>query len=141
YWPQLVLGFAFNWGALLGSSAVLGTCDWAVALPLYFSGVAWTIFYDTIYAHQDKTDDLSSGVKSTALLFAERSPQILSFFGGSFVSLLALAGYMNGQGLPFYLISVLGSAAHLTWQMRTVKWNEPSSCWKKFGSNRDLGLL
>lgn len=52
YWPQFVLGMAFNWGALLGSSAVLGTCDWAVALPLYAGSICWTLVYDTIYAHQ-----------------------------------------------------------------------------------------
>ena len=58
YWPQLVLGLTFNWGALLGWSAVHGSCNWSVCLPLYIAGVSWTLMYDTIYAHQDKYDDV-----------------------------------------------------------------------------------
>ncbi|RXG62123.1 4-hydroxybenzoate polyprenyltransferase, mitochondrial [Armadillidium vulgare] len=67
YWPQLMLGFTFNWGALLGWSAVQGSCDWSVVLPLYIAGISWTLIYDTIYAHQDKKDDALIGIKSTAL--------------------------------------------------------------------------
>ncbi|GAA5849541.1 hypothetical protein JCM5353_000390, partial [Sporobolomyces roseus] len=141
YWPQFVLGLAFNWGALLGSSAILGVCDWTVALPLYAGSVAWTIVYDTIYAHQDKTDDIHANVKSTALLFDKQSLPILSAFSLSFVSLLSLSGYLNGQGLPFYLVSVGGAAAHLVWQLRGVDWDSRESCWKFFGSNRDLGAI
>ncbi|GAA5932866.1 4-hydroxybenzoate octaprenyltransferase [Sporobolomyces koalae] len=141
YWPQFVLGLAFNWGALLGSSAVLGHCDWQVALPLYAGSVAWTIVYDTIYAHQDKTDDVHANVKSTALLFGDRSLPILTGFSTGFVSLLALSGYLNGQGPAFYLMSVGGAAAHLAWQLRSVDWDQRDSCWKFFGSNRDLGAI
>ncbi|GAA6062465.1 hypothetical protein JCM10212_005368 [Sporobolomyces blumeae] len=141
YWPQFVLGLAFNWGALLGSSAILGTCDWQVALPLYAGSVAWTIVYDTIYAHQDKTDDVHANVKSTALLFGDRSLPILTAFSTSFVSLLALSGYLNHQGPAFYLLSVGGAAAHLAWQLRRVEWDSRDSCWKFFGSNRDLGAI
>ncbi|KAJ2753829.1 Para-hydroxybenzoate--polyprenyltransferase, mitochondrial precursor (PHB:polyprenyltransferase), partial [Coemansia pectinata] len=69
YWPQLVLGLAFNWGALVGWTAVTGGMNWGVALPLYAAGVSWTLVYDTIYGHQDKRDDVAAGVKSTSLLF------------------------------------------------------------------------
>ncbi|GAA5890988.1 hypothetical protein JCM8208_003120 [Rhodotorula glutinis] len=141
HWPQLVLGLAFNWGALLGSSAVLGQCDWTVALPLYAGSVAWTIAYDTIYAHQDKTDDVHAGVKSTALLFGDQSRPILSAFSASFVSLLALSGYLNGQGPAFFALSVAGAAAHLAWQLRTVDLDSRESCWRTFASNRDLGAI
>ncbi|GAA6022806.1 hypothetical protein JCM11491_006413 [Sporobolomyces phaffii] len=141
YWPQFVLGLAFNWGALLGSSAVLGHCDWQVALPLYAGSVAWTIVYDTIYAHQDKTDDVAANVKSTALLFDRHSLPILSAFSASFVSLLTLAGYLNGQGPAFYVVSAGGAAAHLAWQLRNVEWDDRDSCWKFFRSNRDLGAI
>ncbi|GAA5877515.1 hypothetical protein JCM16303_003360 [Sporobolomyces ruberrimus] len=141
YWPQFVLGLAFNWGALLGSSAVLGQCDWQVALPLYAGSVAWTIVYDTIYAHQDKTDDIHANVKSTALLFGDKSLPILTTFSASFLSLLTLSGYLNHQGPIFYLVSVGGAAAHLTWQLRNVEWDKRESCWKFFGSNRDLGAI
>ncbi|KAI5479146.1 4-hydroxybenzoate hexaprenyltransferase [Pseudohyphozyma bogoriensis] len=141
YWPQFVLGLAFNWGALLGSSAMLGVCDWGVALPLYVGSVAWTIVYDTIYAHQDKSDDIHAGVKSTALLFGENTRPILTGFSASFISLLTLAGYLNHQSLPFYLISVGGSAMHLLWQLRTADLETRESCWKVFKSNRDLGAI
>ncbi|CDR42827.1 hypothetical protein NBRC10512_006653 [Rhodotorula toruloides] len=141
YWPQFVLGMAFNWGALLGSSAVLGVCDWQVALPLYAGSIAWTIVYDTIYAHQDKVDDVKAGVKSTALLFAERSRPILTAFSASFISLLALSGYLNAQGPAFYALSVGGAAAHLAWQLRNADLDSRESCWEMFKSNRDLGAI
>jgi 4-hydroxybenzoate polyprenyltransferase len=80
YWPQFFLGLAFNWGALVGYSAVLGYCEWSVALPLYVAGIAWTLVYDTIYAHQDKVDDVTVGVKSTALLFGDKTKQYLTVF-------------------------------------------------------------
>ncbi|GAA6004633.1 hypothetical protein JCM10207_000962 [Rhodosporidiobolus poonsookiae] len=141
YWPQAVLGLAFNWGALLGSSAVLGACNWTVALPLYAGSVAWTIVYDTIYAHQDKHDDVHAGVKSTALLFGAQTRPILSAFSASFVSLLALSGYLNAQGPAFYALSVGGAAAHLAWQLRKADLETRESCWEIFKSNRDLGAI
>ncbi|GAA5919782.1 hypothetical protein JCM1841_005855 [Sporobolomyces salmonicolor] len=141
YWPQFVLGLAFNWGALLGSSAVLGVCDWTVALPLYAGSVAWTIVYDTIYAHQDKADDVDAGVKSTALLFGTATKPILTAFSASFVSLLALSGYLNHHGPAFYALSVGGAAAHLAWQLRTADLESRESCWRVFRSNRDLGAI
>ncbi|KAI8971880.1 UbiA prenyltransferase family [Mycotypha africana] len=141
YWPQTVLGLAFNWGALLGWSAITGSLDYSVAGPLYAGGVCWTLVYDTIYAHQDKKDDIRAGVKSTALRFGERTPQWLTGFSTAFVGMTALAGYMNGQGLPFYLISVLGTASHLAWQLRTVNYNDTASCWSKFKSNTWAGAI
>ncbi|CAD6886626.1 unnamed protein product [Tilletia laevis] len=89
YWPQLVLGLAFNWGALLGWSAVAGSSAWAVTLPIYAGTVCWTIVYDTIYAHQDKRDDVKAGVKSTALLFKGRTKAILSLFSIGFIAAVA----------------------------------------------------
>lgn len=141
YWPQVVLGLAFNYGALVGWSAMMGSVDWNVCAPLYAGGVAWTLTYDTIYAHQDKKDDVIAGVKSTALRFGEKTPQWLAGFSSAFVGLTALAGYMNGQGLPFYLISVGGAAAHLAWQLRTVNYDDPKSCWQKFRSNHQTGAI
>ncbi|KAF9395459.1 Para-hydroxybenzoate--polyprenyltransferase, mitochondrial precursor (PHB:polyprenyltransferase) [Podila verticillata] len=141
YWPQVVLGLAFNWGALLGSSAMLGTTNWAVALPLYASGICWTLVYDTIYAHQDKKDDIKIGVKSTALRFGEKTPTYLAAFSTGMVSMLALSGYMNDQGPLFYALSVGGAAAHLAWQLRTVNYDNPADCWSKFASNKWTGAL
>ncbi|KAF9353736.1 Para-hydroxybenzoate--polyprenyltransferase, mitochondrial precursor (PHB:polyprenyltransferase) [Mortierella sp. AD094] len=141
YWPQVVLGLAFNWGALLGSSAMLGTANWQVALPLYASGVCWTLVYDTIYAHQDKRDDVKIGVKSTALRFGKKTPEYLAAFSTGMVSMLALAGYMNDQGPLFYALSVGGAAAHLAWQLKTVDYENPIDCWSKFASNKWTGAL
>lgn len=97
YWPQLVLGFAFNWGAMLGWSAVAGAVDWAVVLPLYTGSILWTLVYDTIYAHQDKTDDVHAGVKSTALLFGDKTKPMLSAFSAGTIGLF---GYSASLALP-----------------------------------------
>ena len=79
-----------------------GSCDWAVVLPLYCAGISWTMIYDTIYAHQDKYDDVIVGVKSTALKFGEQTPVCLSCFATTMVSCLAYCGWTTGQTWPFY---------------------------------------
>uniref|UniRef100_A0A8C7LZN7 Coenzyme Q2 4-hydroxybenzoate polyprenyltransferase n=1 Tax=Oncorhynchus mykiss TaxID=8022 RepID=A0A8C7LZN7_ONCMY len=136
YWPQLVLGLSlktliciasivtntnipfaierltFNWGELLGWSAVFGSCDWSVCLPLYFSGVVWTSIYDTIYAHQ-----VLVGVKSIALRFQEHTNNWLSGFMMAMMLRLVVAGFNAEQTLPYY------------------------DCWKKCISIRTLGLF
>ncbi|KAJ2700653.1 Para-hydroxybenzoate--polyprenyltransferase, mitochondrial precursor (PHB:polyprenyltransferase) [Coemansia sp. IMI 203386] len=141
YWPQLVLGLAYNWGALAGWSAVAGSIDWAVALPLYAAGVSWTLVYDTIYGHQDKRDDIIAGVKSTSLLFADKTKAILSGFSTSTIGLICLSGYMNGQGLPFYATVLGAGTAHLVWQLRKVDIDNPAVCWSVFKSNTWFGAI
>ncbi|KAM9393633.1 4-hydroxybenzoate polyprenyltransferase, mitochondrial [Pholidichthys leucotaenia] len=140
YWPQFVLGLTFNWGALLGWSAVKGSCDWSVCLPLYFSGVMWTLIYDTIYAHQDKEDDMKIGVKSTALKFQDQTKPWLSAFTVAMMSGLVLAGVNAEQTLPYYAI-LTTVVLHLTHQIYTLDINKPEDCWRKFVSNKNLGLL
>lgn len=140
YWPQLVLGLTFNWGALLGWSAIHGSCDWSVCLPLYFSGVMWTLVYDTIYAHQDKRDDIVIGVKSTALKFKEDTKQWLSGFSTAMVSGLCVAGMNCDQTFPYYS-AVAAVGAHLAYQIYTLDIDKPEDCWKKFASNRTVGVL
>ncbi|CAH2301637.1 4-hydroxybenzoate polyprenyltransferase, mitochondrial [Pelobates cultripes] len=140
YWPQLVLGLTFNWGALLGWSAVKGSCDWSVCLPLYVSGVMWTLIYDTIYAHQDKKDDVLVGVKSTALRFNDQTKQWLSGFSVALLSGLTLTGLSCEQTLPYYTaVTLIG--AHLAHQIYTLDINNAEDCWKKFSANRTVGLL
>ncbi|XP_063616025.1 4-hydroxybenzoate polyprenyltransferase, mitochondrial-like [Penaeus indicus] len=119
YWPQLMLGFTFNWGALLGWASVRGTCDWAVCLPLYAAGVAWTLIYDTIYAHQDKCDDAIIGIKSTALKFGDQTWKWLSGFGLTFVSCLLLTGYNAQLAWPYYS-AVAVATFHVTNQVRKL---------------------
>lgn len=140
YWPQLILGMTFNWGALLGWSAVQGSCDWSVCLPLYVSGICWTIIYDTIYAHQDKAEDLLLGIKSTAIKFGEKTKYWLSGFGSTMVLSLLMAGMQCDQTWPYYT-SVVVVAGHLCRQMMTLDINSSEDCSKKFISNKYVGLL
>jgi 4-hydroxybenzoate polyprenyltransferase len=100
--------------------------------------LTWT---DSITQIQDKTDDIHANVRSTALLFGEQSKPILSAFSLSFCSLLAYAGHLNAQGLPFYMISVAGAASHLLWQIRKLKIDDRANCWELFKSNRNLGFI
>ncbi|KAI8322287.1 4-hydroxybenzoate polyprenyl transferase [Martensiomyces pterosporus] len=139
YWPQLVLGLAFNWGTLAGWAAIAGDLNLVVTLPLYAAGIAWTLVYDTIYGHQDKRDDVAVGVKSTALLFGENTKTILSGFSASTLGLLCLSGYMNGQGMPFYMTVLGAGGAHLAWQLRKVDIDNPAVCWNIFKSNAWFG--
>jgi 4-hydroxybenzoate polyprenyltransferase len=139
YWPQIVLGLAFSWGALMGWPALLGRLD-VPPLLLYAGAIFWVIGYDTIYAHQDREDDALIGIKSTALLFGTRTRPALSVFYGLAVLLLALSEWSAGGGL----ISALGIgafAAHLAWQVNRLDIADPALCLRLFKSNRDAGLL
>jgi 4-hydroxybenzoate polyprenyltransferase len=139
YWPQIGLGLAFSWGALMGWAAAFGRLD-APALLLYAGAIAWVIGYDTIYAHQDREDDALIGIKSTALLFGERTKPALAVFYTAAVLLIGLAGYFAGAGLVFAAGLAL-FAAHLAWQIRRLDIADPALCLAIFKSNRDAGLL
>jgi 4-hydroxybenzoate polyprenyltransferase len=139
WWPQVVLGLAFNWGAMMGWAAVRHEFGWGT-LPLYVAGICWTMVYDTIYAHQDKLDDLKVGVKSTALRFGAATKQWLTGFAILQVLLTAIAFNAANLSWPAYLV-LLVVAGHLAWQIRTVDLNHPKDCLMKFQSNRNLGLL
>lgn len=139
YWPQLFLGLAFNWGALLGFAAVSGRIPPA-ALSLYIGGVFWTLAYDTIYAHQDKEDDAVIGVKSAALKLGQATrPWVAAFFLLS-LALIDLAGVLAGAPTIFHL-GVVAAAAHAAWQLSQLNTDDPDNCLKVFRSNRDFGLI
>jgi 4-hydroxybenzoate polyprenyltransferase len=146
WWPQVFLGLAFNWGAILAFAAHAG----AVSLPAvlaYGAGIAWTLFYDTIYAHQDKEDDALIGVKSTARLFGENSRAWLRGFMIVAMALLAAAIVVTPLGperflaMVVALIGVWGFGGHMMWQMRRLNVDDPASCMVIFRSNRDAGLI
>ncbi len=139
YWPQLVLGLTFKWGALVGWSAARGTLEWP-AIVLYFGSVAWTIGYDTIYAHQDKEDDLALGLKSTALRFGDRTKAWVGGFYAFALVTWALAAWLTGVGLVG-LLALAGAAAHMAWQVATLDISDPANGLRRFKSNRDLGWL
>jgi len=102
---------------------------------LGFGTWCWTIWYDTIYGCQDKSDDVKAGIKSTAVLFGSGVKIYLAHFGAVFITCLALAGAYNNQDIGFYMVSVVGGAIHLVWQLRNVDTQVPASCWRTFYSN------
>jgi 4-hydroxybenzoate polyprenyltransferase len=138
-WPQIVLGLAFSWGALMGWAAAFGTLD-APAFLLYAGAIAWVIGYDTIYAHQDREDDALIGVKSTALLFGTKTKPILAGFYVLAVILIGFAGYLAGAGWAFAL-GLLAFAADLGRQVVRLDIDDPALCLVLFKSNRDAGLI
>ena len=139
YWPQIFLGLAFSWGALMGWAAAFGRLD-APAVLLYAGSIAWVIHYDTIYAHQDADDDALLGLKSTALLFRDNTKPMLTLFSATAVILLGLAGFSTGAGVVFAL-GLATFAAHLAWQIWRIDIADPALCLRLFKSNRDAGLI
>ena len=139
WWPQVVLGLAFSWGALMGFAVILGRID-AAAFVLYAGSIAWVIGYDTIYAHQDAEDDALIGVKSTARLFGQRTHQALVAFYALAVALIGCAIWLAGGGWPAWF-GLVAFAAHLAWQIARLKIGDPALCLRVFKSNRDAGLL
>jgi 4-hydroxybenzoate polyprenyltransferase len=139
YWPQIVLGLAFSWGALMGWPATFGRLD-PPALLLYAGAICWVIGYDTIYAHQDREDDAFIGIKSTALLFGARTKPMLAIFFGLAVVLIGWAGWSAGGGIVLAL-GLLGFAAHLASQIGRLDIDDPALCLVLFKSNRDAGLI
>jgi 4-hydroxybenzoate polyprenyltransferase len=139
YWPQIVLGLAFSWGALMGWPAQFARLD-LPALLLYGGAICWVIGYDTIYAHQDREDDALIGIKSTALLFGDKTKPLIAVFYAFAVLLIAAAGISAGGGIVFVLGLVV-FAAHLAWQVARLDINDPVNCLMVFKSNRDAGLI
>jgi 4-hydroxybenzoate polyprenyltransferase len=139
WWPQIVLGLAFSWGALMGFAVTFGRID-ATALALYAGSIAWVIGYDTIYAHQDAEDDALIGIKSTALLFGARTKPALMAFYALAVVLIGVALMLAAAGSAAW-IGLAAFAAHLAWQIRRLEISDPALCSRVFKSNRDAGLL
>ncbi|KAH8981147.1 4-hydroxybenzoate polyprenyl transferase [Lactarius akahatsu] len=134
YWPQAWLGVAMNMISLVAWSALHAQLPVASG-ALIFGLWCWTLYYDTIYACQDKRDDVQAGVKSTALLFGAHVKKILAVFAGLLVTCLAAAGALNNQGIPYFILTVGGASAHLTIQLRNLDVDDPKSCLDIFESN------
>ncbi len=145
WWPQVFLGLAFNWGALLAWTAHTGSLGWP-AVVLYVAGIAWTLFYDTIYAHQDTEDDALIGVKSTARLFGDTTPRWLRGFLAATVALLGVAVILAAiDRSVLSLVLALGGpwamGWHLAWQLSRFDAQDGAGLLKIFRSNRDAGLI
>jgi 4-hydroxybenzoate polyprenyltransferase len=146
WWPQAFLGLAFNWGVLVAWTAQTGSLG-LPALLLYAGGIVWTLFYDTIYAHQDREDDALIGIKSTARLFGARTGHWLRGFLVATVLLLslgvvtALAPGNDPIVMALALAGVWAMGWHMQWQLGRLDISDPAVCLRLFRSNRDAGLL
>ena len=139
WWPQVVLGLAFSWGALMGFAAEFARIG-VTALVLYAGSIAWVIGYDTIYAHQDAEDDALIGIKSTALLFGAKTKPALAIFYSLAVVLIGVALWLGAARWPAW-IGLAAFAAHLVWQIKRLELGNSPLCLRLFKSNRDAGLL
>jgi 4-hydroxybenzoate polyprenyltransferase len=142
WWPQVFLGLAFNWGALLVWTAHTGALSWPAVL-LYLGGIAWTLFYDTIYAYQDVEDDALIGVKSTARRFGDRPLPWLRAFGAGTVILMSMAVLSALPALPatFALLGIWAMGWHLAWQLTQLDITDPALCLRLFRANRTTGMV
>jgi 4-hydroxybenzoate polyprenyltransferase len=139
-WPQLFLGLAFSWGALLGWTAFTGSIS-AAPLGLYAGSILWVIGYDTIYAHQDVKDDARIGIKSTALLLGATSKPWLAGFYALGLGGIALAAWLADVWMPAFGAVMIAGAAQLAWQVIDLDLNDPANCLAKFRSNHVFGMI
>ncbi|MFZ0098989.1 MAG: 4-hydroxybenzoate octaprenyltransferase, partial [Gemmobacter sp.] len=146
WWPQVFLGVAFNWGIFVAWAAHTGSLSWPPVL-LWLGSIAWTLFYDTIYAHQDKDDDALIGVKSTARLFGDAATPAwlqrflvltLTLMGAGVILALIEA---PGASLLLAIMGLMAFGAHLRWQLLRLDTTDPGLCLHLFRSNRDAGLI
>ncbi|CAO4369993.1 unnamed protein product [Caenorhabditis nigoni] len=140
YWPQFILGLTFNWGALLGWAALKGDLSSSAPFWMYAAALQWTLVYDTIYAHQDKADDIMIGVKSTALRLGADTKKWLSAFGVGTVASLTACGMASDQTWPYY-VALAATTAQLGWQIGSVDIDNGADCWDKFKSNSWMGII
>lgn len=139
HWPQFVLGLAFSWGGLMGWAVVYGSLDFA-PIVLYLACIVWTIGYDTIYAHQDKEDDILIGVKSTALLFGDNTKLWLAGFYSLMIALMVVAFVSVDLG-PFIWIGLGLAGIHLARQIIILDIDDADQCLALFKSNTNIGYL
>ena len=139
YWPQLFLGLTFNIGVLISYSSITNTIDFEIMF-LYLAGIFWTLGYDTIYAHQDREDDLKIGIKSTAILFSENTKFWISSFYLFMLVFLIFYGIYSDVNLIYY-ITLIFVGLHLINQIIKLDVNNSEICLKLFKSNSILGLL
>ncbi len=138
WWPQLVMGFTFGFGAPMGYAAGAGRLD-AAGLALYAAAILWDLGFDTIYAHQDREDDALAGIRSTARLWGRRTRPLLALCYAAAVAALAVAGGLAGLS-PWFFLALLGPAALLAWQAQRLDIADPAGCLRLFRLNREVGL-
>ena len=140
YLPQVVLGFAMNYGVLMGWTVSHGLAGMEAVLPLYAGAVGWTVVYDTLYAHQDKADDAKLGLKSSALLMGDRTTGILTAVALASGAAFAATGVAAGLAAPYYG-AVAAAVAHMLWQVRTARLNDRLNLTARFVANKWVGVI
>ncbi|WP_181763271.1 4-hydroxybenzoate octaprenyltransferase [Mesorhizobium sp. B2-4-15] len=138
-WPQLFLGLAFSWGALMGWAVEFGDLD-GPAIMLYIGSILWVIGYDTIYAHQDKEDDAIVGVHSTARLFGDSTKAWLAGLYAGTLICFAIA-FASAQAPVVALAGLIAAGAHMARQITVLDINDPDQCLRLFRSNNQVGWL
>jgi 4-hydroxybenzoate polyprenyltransferase len=143
-WPQVMLALTFNWGVIMGYAAVrggsLGFSDLMTVLPIYLGANFWTLYYDTIYAHQDKTDDVYIGVKSSALALGENTKRFLYQMSGLMILSLSTAGLLTNQMWPYYL-TMASTGVYHGLQVSCLDLDNTGECWRAFDNQKYVGLL
>ena len=138
WWPQLVMGFTFGFGAPMGYAAATGRID-GILLSLYAAAILWDLGFDTVYGFQDMEDDALVGVKSTSRLVAAQPRRFVAGCYASMLAALALAGHLAGVG-PLFWPALLGPAVLLGMQVRALEIRSPATCLRLFRANREVGL-
>jgi len=142
FWPQLFLGFTFNWGVLLGWSVFFENLT-IETIVLYMAAIFWTLGYDTIYALQDRRDDLKIKIKSTAIKFGSDIKNFLFFCYISSITFLIALGFLTNRSLVYFILLVI-AALHLAYQVLTIKKiksNNKDKIQIVFNSNNSFGIL
>jgi 4-hydroxybenzoate polyprenyltransferase len=143
-WPQVMLALTFNWGVIMGYAAVkggpLGLADLLTVLPIYLGANFWTLYYDTIYAHQDKTDDAFVGVKSSALALGQNTKRFLYQMSGAMFLSLSCAGLLTDQMWPYYL-TLASTGIYHGLQVRSLNLDDKDECWRAFDKQKHVGIL
>tara|TARA_B100002019_G_C20711853_1_gene330667 strand:- start:17 stop:487 length:471 start_codon:yes stop_codon:yes gene_type:complete len=140
YWPQLFLGITFNYGLLLGWTAIKGQID-LVAILFYIGAIFWTLGYDTIYGYQDIKDDEIIGLKSTSIKFKGKAKQFLFSCYSLLIIFFVIGGYNMNFHVSFYILSIFPFLHLFLYQIKIFKYNDPISCLRAFKSNNIFGLI
>ncbi|KAI0066871.1 UbiA prenyltransferase [Artomyces pyxidatus] len=142
YWPQAWLGISMNFSVIVTWVAVTDSVDeWHILAVLLLGTWGWTMHYDTIYACQDRKDDVKVGVKSTAVLLGDYVRPFTAACAALFVAMLAVAGWINHQTIIYYAVGVAGTGLHIIWQYASVDLESPDSCWRAFVRNGHMGWV
>ena len=140
YWPQLFLGVTFNYGLILGWTAIRGDLE-IIPVLFYFGAIFWTLGYDTIYGFQDIQDDEIIGLKSTAIKFKGNVKKFLFVCYSFLIILFASGGYYLNLNLSYYILGIIPLMHLLFYQMKNFNYTDPSSCLSVFKSNNIFGLI